>query len=233
MIHPYLQTVIDLIKNVQFSEGYCVLDSDFVTIAVDDKLLEYWGDPDLIGKRLKHSNSAFAIQADEYFKPTQKFLASDAKSVKEVALSKNQEFTDFFDVTMSKIVDPETSQFVGVGFFYNRLWLDAGLVDILSNSKSQVYAFYHESNLPENLTLAEHEIIWLLVAGKSQKEIAYILSHLEQKKIDRNRVASLINRSIYLKFAVNDLAGLIAKLGGTELMSSISTRLYDYFRQKK
>ena len=83
-------------------------------------------------------------------------------------------------------------------------------------------------NIAESL---EHEIIWLLVMGKSQKEIAFILSQIEKREINRGAIAQQINRNIYPKFEVNDPSSLIAKIGSSWLMANMPLKIFNHFSE--
>ena len=59
------------------------------------------------------------------------------------------------------------------------------------------------------LTPKEHEVLFLAVLGKSQKEIAEILSKVHNKPVKTNSVASIISKQIYPKFDVYNLPNLV------------------------
>lgn len=59
------------------------------------------------------------------------------------------------------------------------------------------------------LTTREEEVLFLLLLGKSQKEIANILSKVYSKNIAVTTIGSIINRQLYDKFNAYSLSSLI------------------------
>jgi hypothetical protein len=59
------------------------------------------------------------------------------------------------------------------------------------------------------LTSREYEVLFLVVLGKSQKEIADILSKVHEKDVKANSIASIISKQIYPKFEVHNLPNLV------------------------
>ena len=59
------------------------------------------------------------------------------------------------------------------------------------------------------LTKREREIIYFLSLNKTSKEIAQILSVLENKSLSPSTIVSIIDKKLYVKFGVNNIAGLV------------------------
>jgi DNA-binding NarL/FixJ family response regulator len=61
------------------------------------------------------------------------------------------------------------------------------------------------------LTKREGEILYLLSLGHNPKQIANIFAKIELKKISPATISSVINKQLYVKFAVSDLGNLMRK----------------------
>jgi PAS domain S-box-containing protein len=59
------------------------------------------------------------------------------------------------------------------------------------------------------LTKREREIIYFLSLNKNSKEIAQILSVLENKNLSPSTILSIIDKKLYLKFGVNSISALV------------------------
>lgn len=94
-----------------------------------------------------------------------------------------------------------------------------GMAIDITDGLSNVFNFLHQKlaikntniDLTIKLTKREYEVLYLLLLGKSPKEIALILSNIEDKVIAPATINSIINKSLYLKFKVNSYSQLIAK----------------------
>lgn len=62
---------------------------------------------------------------------------------------------------------------------------------------------------PHKITRREHIILFLLLIGKSHKEIAAILSDIYEKEILPNSISSMISKQIYTKFDTHSNSDLI------------------------
>ena len=233
MLNLYLQNIVDVFQRIPISEYIYIIDVDLNYVMANTRYLELIGDLDLVGRKLKDSKSKFAKLAVEYKEFTISFINSDEISTKRIAKVWANDVIQFYDFRISKIIDPVSNELVGLLAIGNKLRLPAGVVNLLSKSADKVYSHFLEVDDNTNASAFEHEVIWLLIAGKTQKEIAYILSKIEQREITRSYIAAYLRRSLYPKFNVIDVSGLIAKIGDTSLMSSIPTRLLDYFSQEK
>jgi PAS domain S-box-containing protein len=61
------------------------------------------------------------------------------------------------------------------------------------------------------LTKREEQVLYLISMGKKPKQIANILSNLDNKRIATATITVIINKHLYLKFKVNDTSSLIEK----------------------
>jgi DNA-binding CsgD family transcriptional regulator len=61
------------------------------------------------------------------------------------------------------------------------------------------------------LSKREEQVLYLLSMGKSPKEIAKILSKLENKSFSPKTVASVINKQLYVKLDVSNYSQLLEK----------------------
>lgn len=221
----YLKQFIQYVENADMWDAFYITDTAFVGVARTDNFCGYLGcDP--IGLRLRQLDSPLTKFGSNILEHDEKFLNSSTKNKKVIAKIQHDTYFDFFDMRIVKIINPQNQQLVGIGYFCNKIEISPSLLAMFNRTQHQFYSFYQPSELPQQISTLEHDIIWLLAAGKSQKQIADVISSLEQQRYDRNRIAAIINRSIYRKFEVNTLDKLLAKLGGSELMATISTRLF-------
>ncbi len=223
----YLKQFIDFFTNIEYCDAYYITDADYVGVARSDNFCDYLGH-EIIGRRLRQLDSPLTEIVAQILEHDEPFFKSTTKTKKAIAKIQHDTYYDFFDIRIVKIINPQNQQLVGFGYFCNRVELSPSLLAMFNRSRHQFYSFYQPADIPQQISMLEHDIIWLLAAGKAQKEIADIISVLEQEKFDRNRIAAIINRNIYRKFEVNTLAALLAKLGGSELMATISIRLFNH-----
>lgn len=223
----YLKQFVDFFTNVDYCDAYYITDTDYIGVARSDNFCDYLG-CEVIGLRLRQFDSPLSKFGAQILEHDEQFLKSTAKTKKIIAKIQHETYYDFFDMRLVKIINPQNQKLVGIGYFCNKIELSPSLLAMFNRSQHQFYSFYQPADIPQQISMLEHDIIWLLAAGKGQKEIADIITALEQEKFDRNRIAAIVNRNIYRKFEVNTLAKLLAKLGGSELMATISIRLFNH-----
>ena len=68
------------------------------------------------------------------------------------------------------------------------------------------------SNSNFKFTKREYQILYLLYLGKSPKEIAWILSNIEERTVAPATITAIINKRIYLKLGVNSCSQIIEVL---------------------
>ncbi len=86
-----------------------------------------------------------------------------------------------------------------------------------------------ENYLPLNIKLTEREksILFFLSLNKSAKEIAKIISTIENKKIEPSTVASVINKQLYPKLDVSTTSALIEKASLCKLLPFMPNDFFD------
>lgn len=77
----------------------------------------------------------------------------------------------------------------------------------------------------KNITRRERAIIFLLIIGKSHKEIAEIISKISNRKVPANSISAIISRQIYPKLDVTHLSDLIIVAVRNNFLSNIPHEL--------
>lgn len=95
------------------------------------------------------------------------------------------------------------------------------LISIITNP---IIKKYHSINL-EQITRKERIIVFLLIIGKSHKEIATIASQIEERQITSNSISAIVSRQIYPKFNVTNQSSLIITAIKSGCLSNIPHEL--------
>ena len=102
-----------------------------------------------------------------------------------------------------------------VGFFINniRAFFNADKLQLLEklNPNFMQKRYVSSQCLIVKLSKREEEVLFLLLHGKSAREITDFINRAEQSNISVNTIKSIINKQLYLKFDVYDLATLLNK----------------------
>ena len=102
-----------------------------------------------------------------------------------------------------------------VGFFINniRAFFNSDKLQLLEklNPNFTHKRYTYNKDLLIKLSKREEEVLFLLLYGKSAREITDFINCAEQSNISINTIKSIINRQLFVKFDVYDLATLLSK----------------------
>lgn len=235
-MNEILSKYIQVIETLNPGDGYVVVDTELTHLAASKSVIEACGDNDFIGKKLKDLNSPFAQRAKDFRVVSQQFINSDATKTKLIMKNQiNKDSTQLNEVHISKIFNQE-HDLLALVFIFFELKNFTFLYELLQTNANLVYIFYSaddekfqtEQNMFDN---REMMIIWLLALGKTQKEIAIIISAIKKKEYPKSTITTIITRKIYTTLNVNSNSALIKKIAELRMLKYIPTKLMNYFQQ--
>lgn len=219
----YLNTYIEAIKLTRKNDAVAIVTVDYINLFVTDEYKMVVEVDEIIGKRLKEVNSYVNEQADKL-----KLVGSLAEKLKKTAVSlcvivsKSLKQNQCYILKESIIVNPHTLnklgrlidvQIVNINFInqiiylVNNLFNDHNKPSIISNNL--IAAKTKEFNV--KLSQREEEVLFLLLLGKSYKNIANILSSIHSKEIKQSTVNGIVNGKLMVKFDTFSVDELISK----------------------
>ena len=117
----------------------------------------------------------------------------------------------FFSVIRS-IIDEDKKI---VGYFINNItaFFNADKLQLLEklNPNFSQKSYSHKPKSSISLSRREEEVLFLLLYGKSAREITEFINKAENNSISVNTIKSIINKQLFFKFDVYDLEELLAK----------------------
>ncbi len=110
--------------------------------------------------------------------------------------------------------------------------IDSCKVNILENRLGKTKKDYHDSQIPAiKFSKREEQVLYLLCMGKNPKEIANILTKLEDKSIATKTIYSVINKQLYSKLDVNSYSMLVEKAIKLNLLKFVPNSLSKLFTE--
>lgn len=232
--NPTLRKYIDVICALNPADGYMVVDTNLVYLAVSQSVIEAHGDPNMLGKTLGQLNSPLAERTAYYRNNSAAVIRSPNRYFRKIAkINVNQEVI-LFDMQTSKIFDEVTHELVGLASLFYKLTPNVEILKLLAMSGDEVYLDYPETTEPlfatdHSFSYRERCIIWLLTLGITRKEIAAAISQIENHQVFENTITTIINRNIYPLLDVHNHSDFMRKITSSNLLSSIPRDLLDYF----
>jgi DNA-binding CsgD family transcriptional regulator len=117
----------------------------------------------------------------------------------------------FFSVVRSIIDDNKNI----IGYFINNItaFFNADKLQLLEklNPNFSQKSYRHKNKNPVALSRREEEVLFLLLYGKSAREITEFINKAENNSISVNTIKSIINKQLFFKFDVYDLDELLIK----------------------
>lgn len=235
-MNEILSKYIQVIETLNPGDGYAVVDIELNHLAASKSVIDACGDDDFIGKKLKDLNSPYAQIAKDFRAVSQQFINSDATKTKLIMKNQiNKDIIQLNEVHISKIFNQE-HELLALVFIFFQLKNFTFFYEILQTNANLVYIFYSDDDerfqTEQNMfDSREMMIIWLLALGKTQKEIATIISDIEEKEHPKSTITTIITRKIYATLKVNSNSALIKKLAELRLLKYIPTKLTNYFQR--
>ena len=214
--NEYLSQYIKFFTQTHDNTMAVIFDSELIIKYISSKALSLVElTPTSIGMKVRDLNIPHAIYSDELLLISKTIIETRTSSKYILAWIKDSKVF-LREHYASPIINDQNNEVVGmfvdISIFEPCETMD-GYFNIL-NKKLNTNFIKPCDNFDKQkieLTPREYEVLFLLVLGKSQKEIANILSTIYKKELKPNSVASMISKQIYPKFEIFNLANLIEK----------------------
>lgn len=230
-----LKKYIDVIQALNPADGFIVVDCKLKYQAISDSVAATMKSTDLLGNNLKNLSNPYAQFATQYGNFSQKIINDPKAQFRVIAKAYDNSELFLYDMHIRKIFDDSTHELVGLASFFYKLQPNFVLFELIRKSNDEVYIYIDDVtksiNPPIDFNHRERNIIWLLALSKTRKEIAGIISCLENTLISENTITTIINRNIYAKLAIHSQSAFMQKISGSPVLESISIELYNYFVQ--
>lgn len=220
---------LDIIEN---KKAIAILELTGEFIYVTKSYLEMMGNPDIIGKRLRDSNHPGVRYVDQ--------LRNILSNVIETGNKASYFFIYQFPSTMVKrcyinhcslLYNPETNAKIGLlaeiepfncKYIGNVLNITNQL---LIPSESEVSQQVPTDKVSYQLSDREQEILFLLMIGRSYKEITYIINKIYDKSISISAINSIIRVNLFNKFKTSSVSSLIQIAASNSVIQEIPASL--------
>lgn len=225
---------VDFISGKKKAIAICRYD-DMVFIHNNKYYREITGHHDIIGKRLRDANVATSEYSDFFLKMSLKLKDEDQRfSYTIVYRSPIDNLKKCYFTTISLITNPDTMTPVGRLIEIEYLNLDflnqiLNLISSLMENKpiQKITSPIVQIMQPINLTEREKQVLFLLITGRTYKQISVILSRLTPKEVGAATIATIINRQLLPKFEAVNTEDLIEKVANMGLFIEIPGSLIE------
>lgn len=215
MKNEYLDNFINFLK-VNFQQKPCIIwDMNLRCLFASKIYKDYVNKGDIEGKTMEEISEDFGQLKQEFYpKVTAKMIANQ-RAVMTYFLLPSKVSENSFDLnqaTLYPLFDPHTGQLIAIFTEANRIGNDDAFAKLISQlSETNNAPELKEFEAGVKVTERERIIIFLLITGRSHKEIAEIISKLYNKLITANNISSIMSKQIYRKFNVSYTSALIYK----------------------
>ena len=193
------------------------------------------GNPQIIGKRMKDSNHPGAKYADQLRQIVSNVIQTGKKSSYFIIYQlPNTNIKRCYINHCSLLLNPETGIKVGTiveiepfncKYIGNVLNIANQLVVPSGEETSQQVS---TNKVTYQLSDREQEILFLLMIGRSYKEITYIINKIYDKSISIFAINSIIRVNLFNKFNISSVSGLIQIAASNSVIQEIPPSLLKF-----
>lgn len=222
---------IDALKLFGETRAIILGDLDLNFIYVTNYYQQMMGNPDVIGKKLRDTDHVGKEYADELRKISLKVLATgDDATFFAVYKFPDSNQKRCYIYHMSPIIELETGKTIGLITelkLFNCKYLGHlnNFVQKLVAGNSSKSDTLSKSGSVYQLDDREAEVLFLLMVGRSYKEIAYIIGSVYNKSITPSAVNAVIREKLFRTFGVNSVGDLISKAAHHNVIEEIPNSL--------
>lgn len=221
--NEFLNFYIATLKLNPPSRSFAVSDVYGKIIFANQTYLEFIGLPleAVVGKRIRELDSFIADYTDE-IRPMAEKAITQENSVRWLLQVIREKRIFWLDCYLLRLKNPATGNLVGMTSYINWAKISNPVLNIIRAINKKVIPVNDvEVSADISLTEREHEVVALLVIGKSYKEVAWILGLIHRVEFNPATIATLTYRKIFPKFAVTTLSDLVQKVNSSKLLYSM------------
>lgn len=228
-MNTYLHKFIEALELTHGDQIYAVQDMEFKHIWCSDKYLELIGVESMVGLRFRDLTHPLHKKLQQALSPTTKYLNRYGGSLQWITSLINPKTNKSVIVLTNccEIKDPKSNQAIA-----RMARLDILTPLLLNQMHSVIKGISSDEivdNLPESSLIYENEIVlsdmeqgilFLLLIGKSYKDIANILRNSD-KQINESVIKHKVHDKLLKKFEVSSVKHLILKISQFNYLKNI------------
>lgn len=221
--HEFINFYIETLKLNPPSRSFGVTDVFGKIIFANQTYLEFIELPleAVVGKRIRELDSFIAEYTDE-IRPMAEKAITQEHAIRWLLQITHKKRTFWLDCYLLRLKNPATGNLVGMTSYINWAKISNPVLNIIRAINKKIIPVNDvEAGANISLTEREHEIVSLLVIGKSYKEVAWILGVIHKVEFHPATIATLTYRKISPKFAVTTISDLVQKVNSSKLLHSM------------
>lgn len=231
----HIEQIIEIIKFVQSTEkdvSYQICDNRFCFGFVGEKLANQFGytTEEILGKHLCELDTPVKHLSPEYLKIHTSLPLQPQASINYLTI-----IPELNHMIIQNQVTPIINNNSFAGLYIksseiNSLQSFLPLKEVLGNCVNKAARIIRLTKHPshKNLTEKEELVLYLIVLGKFDKEIAEILSKIYQSGISRDAITKCVTRRLYAEFDVVNRSELIIEAYKAEIWNHIPKLLIQF-----
>lgn len=223
-----LTTFINFYERNFPNDAFIVWGTDYTCLYVSKRYASYvvqYNENDIIYKSMKEINEDLEELSLEFRPKVTELAINTKKSASCFLINSQPETLDYsiYHVTLTPLYDKNNELFALFNRTQKITVADVGskLLALFSTSFTKKFNVI-DSN---KITRKERIIVFLLIIGKSHKQISDILTELDAKEVKTNSISSIVSRQIYPKFGVFNQADLVVAAIKNNFLSNIPHEL--------
>lgn len=228
----HINNIVDFLQQTEHDSYNVICDHELRLKFMGSNFQEFATlDNNDLNKRIKETESVLSLVSNQYHEESKKLLAYKIEESNFLTLLNKENKTHMLQTTMRLV--SKKNEIIGVYgksqhdiSLHKQLFSHSEIQNLLNGTPIVIKTKEQQVNKLPDISEKNLIILFLIVMGKIDKQIADFINILYDTQISASGITKIINRSLFSIFNVSSRSALITKAHSMGILNIIPTVLF-------